>query len=331
MLKLTGVSKRYGSIRALTDVSMTVESGEIVALVGENGAGKSTLVRCIAGAISRDSGSITLNGFELGKNPREAIQQGVSVVWQDLALCENLDVTANLFLGRELSGGAGLRQASMHSEAARAFADLNVTMTGLDRPIERLSGGQRQLVAIARATLDLPRLLVLDEPTAALGIAESRTVLGVIKTLQARGVACLLISHQLDEVFEIADRIVVLRHGRHVADLHRTETHPDDVVALITGVDVDSTAGQQLRRLHSLAEQLADADQSSILPLTVSSLANALSSDQLAVYHSFDTETGPVLQCSASLHLPVALEKGLGEIPANERGGFVGLAASQGA
>lgn len=328
MLRLSNVTKRYGSIHALTDISFRVAPGEIVAVVGENGAGKSTLVRCIAAAMTPDSGEIALDDVDLGRTPKAAIRQGVSVVWQDLALCENLDVTANMFLGHELSRGAGLRQAAMHSQASKAFAELDVDMFGLDRPIERLSGGQRQIVAIARAMLDTPKVLVLDEPTAALGVTESRTIVNVIRTLQSRGVACILVSHQLEEVFELADRIVVLRHGHQVADLHRTETHQDDVVALITGVDVDSTAGQQLRRLHSLAEQLADADQSSILPLTVSSLANALGSERLAIYHSVEGLHGEELTCSASLHLPPLLAKGLTEIPVGEPGGFVGIAAA---
>ena len=146
MLNVVGLSKRYGPIRALDDVSVTVDAGEVVALVGENGAGKSTLVKCVARDTMSDAGMITLGGVDLGRTPRDAIQQGVSVVWQDLALCENLDVTANLFLGRELSRGVVLRQAAMHSRVERIFDGLNVSVPGLDRPIERLSGGQRQLV-----------------------------------------------------------------------------------------------------------------------------------------------------------------------------------------
>lgn len=328
VLKLEGVTKSYGAIHALENVSMSVGSGEILALVGENGAGKSTLVRCIAGAETQDAGSIMLDGVEVGRTPREAIRQGISVVWQDLALCENLDVSANLFLGREMVGPTGLRRSAMHSEALRIFADLDVEVPDLTRPIQRLSGGQRQLVAIARATLDDPKILILDEPTAALGVTESRTVRHVIRSLQARGVAVVLVSHQLDEVFDLAGRILVLRHGRTSALLERAETHPDDVVALIAGVDADTTAGQQLSRLHSLSEQLADADASSVLPLTVSSLSDALSCDRLAVFLADRSLPEHQYRLTAALNLGPALEEGLRSAALLPTSGFVEEAAS---
>ena len=327
MLEVTGLSKRYGSIRALDDVSLSATRGEVVALVGENGAGKSTLVRCIARAVATDEGTVKINGNVVGKSPRDAIDSGLSVVWQDLALCENLDVTANLFLGRELENQAFLQTANMRSTAARLFESLNVEVPELNRPIERLSGGQRQLVAIARATLDEPRVLILDEPTAALGIAESRTVLDVLRGLQERGVCLVLVSHQLDEVFDIADRIVVMRHGQVVANLHRAETNPDDVVAMITGADVDSTAGQQLRRLHSLAEQLADADQSSILPMTVSSLSGALGTDRMALLMIDQGSDGASLELSAGLQLPTPVSDLLNLLPF-DASNFITQAAS---
>ena len=328
MLEVRGVSKHYGLMRVLTDVSLSASVGEVVALVGENGAGKSTLVRCIARALAADSGTIAIAGTELGRTPRDAIANGLAVVWQDLALCENLDVTANLFLGRELNANGALRTAAMRSRAAGVFEELHVTVPELNRPIEQLSGGQRQLVAIARATLDHPRVLILDEPTAALGIAESRTVLEVLRTLRHRGVCLVFVSHQLDEVFDVADRIAVMRHGQIVADLHRAETHRDDVVAMINGVDVDSTAGQQLRRLHSLAEQLADADQSSVLPITVSSLSAALSTDRMALLMIDDADGNPLLQLSAALHLPAALAEQLSAVSLGE-GTFIARAASE--
>ena len=328
VLEVVDLSKSYGSISALSDVSLRAEPGKVLAVVGENGAGKSTLVRCIARAVVPDSGTVAIDGVGLGRSPRDAIASGLSVVWQDLALCENLDVTANLFLGRELGTRGGLRTAAMRSRAASVFDNLNVSVPELNRPIERLSGGQRQLVAIARATLDEPKVLVLDEPTAALGIAETRTILDVMRTLQRRGVCIVLVSHQLDEVFDVADRIAVMRHGRIVADLHRSQTHPDDVVAMITGADVDSTAGQQLKRLHSLAEQLADADQSSVLPMTVSSLSGALSTERLALLMVDEVDGNRTFQRSAVLHLPGPLEEKLANL-ALESTSFVGEAARE--
>ena len=327
MLEVRHVSKSYGSIRALSDVSLRVDEGEIVAVVGENGAGKTTLVRCVARVLPPDSGTVTVDDVELGRRPRDAIDRGVAVVWQDLSLCENLDVTANLFLGREVAGRVTLKAAAMERDAGGLFESLRVELPGLDRPIERLSGGQRQLVAIARATLDRPKVLLLDEPTASLGIVESRTILDAVQTLRAQGVAILLVSHQLDNVFDIADRIVVLRQGRVIADLHSAETHPDDVVALITGADVESTAGRQLRRLHSLAEQLADADESAVLPLTVSSLSGALSTDRLAIFMASGGAGDDGLRCSASLHLAPSLAAELAVVPMDGRS-FVSQAAS---
>ena len=327
VLELQGVTKSYGGIRALDGVSLEVEPGEILALVGENGAGKSTLVRCIAGAESQDGGTITIRGEEVGRTPRGAMRQGISVVWQDLALCENLDVAANLFLGREIVSGVGLQRSTMHSAAMTVFADLGVEVPDLTRPIQRLSGGQRQLVAIARATLDRPDVLILDEPTAALGVTESRTVRNVIRSLQAKGVAIILVSHQLDEVFDLAGRILVLRHGQTSAVLDRAETHPDDVIALIAGVDADTTAGQQLSRLHSLSEQLAEADASSVLPLTVSSLSDALSCDRLAVFLADRAAPNPVYRLTAALNLSASFEAGLRAAVFEPGEGFVEEAA----
>ena len=329
MLVVDGLSKSYGAISALDDVSVSVEAGEVLALVGENGAGKSTLVRCMARAETQDSGSVRVDGQEVGRTPRSAIEQGISVVWQDLALCENLDVAANLFLGREIASGLGLQRSAMHSAALSVFADLGVEVPDLSRPIHALSGGQRQLVAIARATLEQPKVLILDEPTAALGVTESATVRDVIRALQARGVAIILVSHQIDEVFSLANRIMVMRHGRRAALLNRSESHPDDVVALIAGVEADTTASQQITRLHSLSEQLADADASSVLPLTVSSLSDAMSCDRLAVFLAEGESGCEEFRLTAALNLSAELEGRL-RSPEMARGlGFVDDAAVQ--
>ncbi|MEM9131372.1 MAG: ATP-binding cassette domain-containing protein [Actinomycetota bacterium] len=327
MLEVAGVTKSYGALRAVDDVSFSVAPGEVLALVGENGAGKSTLVKCLAGAEAPDAGTVSIDDVPAGRSPRTSIRQGISVVWQDLALCENLDVAANLFLGREPANGIGLQRSVMHATAMRIFTDLGVELPDIDRPISRLSGGQRQLVAIARATLERPRVLILDEPTAALGVLESRTIRRVIRSLQTEGVAIVLVSHQLDEVFELADRILVLRHGRALAVVDRAETHPDDVVSMMAGVDVDSTASRQLSRLHSLSEQLADADATSVLPLTVTSLSEAMSCDRLAVFLTDRTSSRLKLELSAALNLTDRLERHLRRSPIGSPTAFVHAAA----
>ena len=328
MLVLQHVTKSYGAIRALDDVSFSVEPGEVVAVVGENGAGKSTLVKCIAGAEIPDTGSIAVGGASIGRSPKTSLRRGISVVWQDLALCENLDVAANLFLGQELVSGVGLNRAEMHSATMQVFRDLGVEVPDLSRPIGRLSGGQRQLVAIARATLDQPRVLILDEPTAALGVIETQTIHEVIRTLQADGVAIVLVSHQLDEVFGLADQILVLRHGRKVSLTNRSETHPDDVVAIMAGIEADTTASQQLNRLHSLSEQLADADATAVLPLTVTSLSDAMSCDRLAVFIGAGEGRDNSLQLTAALNLSPNLERKLRTLPVVDPGDFVMDAAN---
>lgn len=311
MLQVEGLSRRFAAVVALQDVHVTVAPGEVLAVVGENGAGKSTLVRCIGGDLTPDAGTVTLDGAPIGSSPRGALAQGVAVVWQDLALCANLDVSANLYLGREPTRNGQLDQPTMRRGAKQVFERLGVErIPELDRPVGRMSRGQRQLVAIARATRHMPRVLVLDEPTAALGVAEAATVLRVIERLRAQGVAIMLVSHKLDEVFRVADRICVLRHGSAIADLHRSETHPDDIVALITGADVETTAGQQLRRVHSLAEQLVEADHASVLPLTVASLSAALSTPRMSIYHLRAGNPDASLMVSAALHVPDGLGVG---------------------
>jgi len=288
--------------------------------VGENGAGKTTLVKCIAGVVEPDAGTIR---FRAGPS-------GLAVVWQDLALCDNLDVVANLFLGRER---ALLAEEEMEAEAHRVLAGLGIELRDVRQPVETLSGGERQLVAIARTMLAAPALLVLDEPTAALGVAASRRVADLVRELRGRGTAVLLVSHRPEEVFELADRIVVLRRGRVAATLSSVEAHPDDVVALMAGVEFDSTARRQLQRLRSLAGQLSGVEPSASLPIIVSSAAAALGVDGLCL-HLLDPEPaggeGPVLQRSAAVGLPEALRAVTTELPPGRAGGPVGLAAETG-
>ncbi len=277
-LVVEGVSKRFKRHRVLDDVSLAVAPGELVALVGENGAGKTTLVRCIAGLIQQDRGEITIDG---GASARAGNR--LSVVWQDLALCDNLDVVANLFLGREI-GTVLMSEAAMHQRAHALLESLDVHIDDLHRVAGQLSGGQRQGVAIARALLDEPHVLVLDEPTSALGVAEAASVQRLMRRLRRDGVAMLLVSHNLDQVFALADRVVVLRHGRVVADVATSEVHPDDVVAMITGAATDSAARRQLHQLRSLVDQLAEVQPAASLPLIVSALSSALGVNRLCVH-----------------------------------------------
>jgi signal transduction histidine kinase/ABC-type multidrug transport system ATPase subunit len=314
----------FGDHPVLSGVDLEVGAGQVVALVGENGAGKTTVVKCIAGVVEPDAGEV-----RFASGPSRSARQ-MAVVWQDLALCENLDVVANLFLGRER---ALVAEEHMESEARRVLARLGIDLGNLRRPVDTLSGGERQLVAIARAMLSDPALLILDEPTAALAVAAGRRVASLVRELRARGTAVLIISHRPEEVFEVADRIVVLRQGRVAANLSSLEAHPDDVVALMSGIEVDSTARRQLHQLHSLAGQLSGVEPSASLPLIVSSAAAALGVDQLCL-HLLDRESAggeaPRLQRGAAVGLPEPFLAINGELPLGREGGLVGLAAETG-
>jgi D-xylose transport system ATP-binding protein len=235
------VSKSFGAVQALSDVDFEVRPGEVVALVGDNGAGKSTLVKTIAGINPADSGTISFEGEEVTiTTPTDAVALGIATVYQDLALCDNLDVVENLFLGREekADGPAGtaglLDEVGMEKQAGELLENLAVTITDVRNEVGTMSGGQRQQVAIARSLLGEPKLVMLDEPTAALGVRQTAMVLTLIKRLRERGYGVLVISHNLADVFEVADRIFVLRLGKKAGEFG-TDASQDEVVAAITG------------------------------------------------------------------------------------------------
>jgi signal transduction histidine kinase/ABC-type multidrug transport system ATPase subunit len=322
LLSVSDVAVSYGPVRALDGVSLTVGEGEIVALAGENGAGKTTLVRCIGGDIEPTTGSIRVAGKVMPADPSVLSRHGVGVVWQDLALCDNLDIAANLMLGRERR--RQLRsEVRMHTDAMRLLEQLGVPLHDTTRSVRSLSGGQRQLVAVARAMAAAPRMLLLDEPTAALGVQMSAQVESLISRLRDSGTGILLACHDIDQMFRLADRIVVLRHGRVAAEVMPAEVHPDDVVALLSGQALDSSARRQLTRLHGLADRLVSADPSSSLSLILSALGAALGSERLCIHLRADDE----LVCSAALGLPPELLGAWSRLPVGPAGGPVGVAA----
>jgi D-xylose transport system ATP-binding protein len=246
LLECTGICKRFGAVEALVDVDFEVYAGEVVALVGDNGAGKSTLIKAIAGTQPADSGRFRFEGREVSiRKPSDATRLGIETVYQDLALCDNLDVVANLYLGRELAGPAKalgpmqvLSEPAMEEHAAARMRDLQVTtIDSLRGRVSSLSGGQRQAVAVARATLWDAKLLILDEPTAALGVTQTAQVLDLIGRLRAQGLGVVVITHNIDVVFEVADRIVVLYMGRRTATFDQRATTPREVVSAIVGLE----------------------------------------------------------------------------------------------
>jgi D-xylose transport system ATP-binding protein len=253
VLELEHISKSYGAVQALSDVSMVVDEGEVVALVGDNGAGKSTLIKTVAGVEPKDGGTMTVNGVAVSpRNPIDSTRLGIATVYQDLALCDNLDVVANLFLGQERRSAGFLRPLDMEEVAIGLLARLSVKIKDLRAPVASLSGGQRQSVAIARSLLGDPKLVILDEPTAALGVEQTAEVLGLIERLRDEGHAVLMVSHNLADVFDVADRIICLRLGSSVANLAVENTTEDDVVAAITGVANSQAQQRRTRRARAV-------------------------------------------------------------------------------
>ena len=251
LLELSGVSKRFGPVQALDRVDFALEGGEVVGLVGDNGAGKSTMVKTIAGIHSPDGGEIRFGGERVSiSRPQQATALGIATVYQDLALCDNLDVVANLFLGREeLAVGPGrasrqLDEARMEHRTEDLLSGLSVTIPSLRSEVGTLSGGQRQQVAVARSLLGKPKVVLLDEPTAALGVAQTAQVLDLIRRLRERGLGVVVISHNLADVFAVADRIFVLRLGRAAGSFEAEATTEEHVVSAITGV---GEAGEEER------------------------------------------------------------------------------------
>jgi D-xylose transport system ATP-binding protein len=246
LLQLRGISKSFGSVQALTDVDFEVRGGEVMALVGDNGAGKSTLVKCVAGIHAPDGGEIVFDGKPVHiSSPKDASRLGIEVVYQDLALCDNLDVVQNMYLGREERDWLWrLKEPVMEQRTAETLRSLSVTtIRSIRQPVASLSGGQRQSVAVAKAVQWNSKLVILDEPTAALGVAQTRQVLELVKRLADQGLAVVLISHNLHDVFEVATRITVLRLGRDVGVYEREQTTQQQVVQAITAGVPTKVAG----------------------------------------------------------------------------------------
>jgi ABC-type sugar transport system ATPase subunit len=243
ILEAVELYKHFGGLIAVDHVSLEIHAGEVVGLLGDNGAGKSTLIKMISGVYQPDTGRLVLNGREVAfSSPQEAREEGIETIYQDLALCENLDAGANIFLGREpvrplLVVLRAVDRGRMLAESRRILDQLDIRIPGLARPIRQMSGGQRQAVAIARAVYWNARLMIMDEPTAALGVPEQRKVLGLVRTLRERGVGVIIISHNLQDVLDVADRVVVMRRGRSVGERRVTETNTAELLGLMIGAE----------------------------------------------------------------------------------------------
>jgi D-xylose transport system ATP-binding protein len=247
VLELEGVSKSFGAVQALYEVDFRVAPGEVMALVGDNGAGKSTLIKCIAGIHPIDSGEIRFAGEPVRiSGPKDAARLGIEVVYQDLALADNLDVVQNMFLGREELGSLRrMDETSMEKQATDTLASLSVTtIRSVRQTVAGLSGGQRQSVAVAKAVMWNSKLVILDEPTAALGVAQTRQVLDLVKRLGQQGLAVVIVSHNLHDVFEVADSVTVLRLGQNVAEYRVADVTQTQVVEAITAGKLTKVPGQ---------------------------------------------------------------------------------------
>ncbi|HUB70471.1 MAG TPA: ATP-binding cassette domain-containing protein [Acidimicrobiales bacterium] len=320
LLSVKDVSVWYGDTPVLQGVAFDILAGQLVALMGENGAGKSTVVRCVVGDLVPATGQVLIAGSPV-RSTAVATGAGVSVVWQDAALCDNLDVSANVFLGRER--GRMFVSESKANQATNALLASYGIKVSSSRAVGTLSSGQRQLIAVAKAMRNTPRLLVLDEPTASLGVPETRQVEELIGRLKRSGTTVLLISHDVEQVFRLADRVLVLHRGRIAADLAPPETNPEEVVAIMSGHPPNATARHQLSRLQYLVDQLASAKPNSSLPLIISALGSALSTGQLCIHLLEDRS----LRLVAASGLPAELLAAWSSLPVGAGGGPPGAVA----
>ena len=249
VLSMTGVSKRFGAVQALKDIEFSVDSGEVVALVGDNGAGKSTLVKCIAGVYPPDDGHVVFDNSPVTiTSPAQAQELGIATVFQDLALCDNLDVVSNLYLGSEVVRNRALDEVTMEKESWRLLRELSAKIPSVRIPVASLSGGQRQTVAIARSLLGKPKVVMLDEPTAALGVAQTAEVLNLVERLRENGLGVILISHNMSDVMAVADRVVVLRLGRNNGEFRVSDTNVQEIIAAITGATTNAVSARAARK-----------------------------------------------------------------------------------
>jgi D-xylose transport system ATP-binding protein len=264
VLSLSNVSKRFGAVQALADVSLEVFPGEVLALVGDNGAGKSTMIKVIAGVNPADRGEIYFEGRQVNiTKPHDATALGIATVYQDLALADNIDVVGNLFLGHELIRRGVLDEITMERRASELLSTLSVKIPSVRIPVAALSGGQRQSVAIARSLLGEPKVVMLDEPTAALGVAQTAQVLDLIERLRDRGLGVILISHNLADVKAVADRVAVLRLGRNAGEFDMAESTQEEIVQAITGA---SAHGAGRRKVRAGATERAGAPERTMEP-----------------------------------------------------------------
>jgi D-xylose transport system ATP-binding protein len=248
VLAMRGISKWFGAVQALVDVDFEVHAGEVVAIVGDNGAGKSTLIKILAGVHAQDAGTITFDGEVVNiPSPAASRELGIATVFQDLALCDNLDVVSNLFLGREITHGT-LDEEEMESRSWTLLRQLSARIPSVRVAVATLSGGQRQTVAIARSLVGDPSIVILDEPTAALGVAQTAEVLNLIERLRERGLGVVLISHNMADVQAVADRVIVLRLGRNNGDFRIPDVSYEDIISAITGA-TDNVVSRRAGRL----------------------------------------------------------------------------------
>ncbi|MGZ5407577.1 MAG: ATP-binding cassette domain-containing protein [Aeromicrobium sp.] len=261
VLSITGVGKRFGAVQALQDVSFNVRPGEVVALVGDNGAGKTVLVKIMSGVYQADEGKMVFDGEEVDLGgPKQAQELGIATVFQDLALCDNLDVVANLYLGQEITKGGTLNEVAMEKQSWALLKQLSAKIPSVRIPIASLSGGQRQTVAIARSLVGNPKVVMLDEPTAALGVAQTAEVLNLVERLSHNGLGVVLISHNMADVQAVADRIIVLRLGRNGAEFNIEDVNTEQLVAAITGAS-DNVVTQRATRVRHESDDAAEASQ----------------------------------------------------------------------